>query len=491
MKSTIALLCLTLPLAAFQNVSRKSLEYEEHLRAVRTERTLRFQSAWGQADDGLREEAEGALQRLRARGAPLGSRPSLGALAEATRVLEGRLSDGASETRRELIELADSIDLHVVPGAFEAASSGRGEYVVARVYRLYGAAPSTDIVMTLYWVSPEGEETRARRETVARDAFLPPGFDMYLRAPLAEPGAWQLVAEVASDAHRDGVRGEPVPVECVPELDSRFGDAVQRARSNSSQALRFLAGELQRRLEGGTRRERGLSVSEELRRLEAWPPSGPGPDFWIEHTDPTREGSVTRPLAWVSEPAGDPSAIWLLPAPSQDALGALFAQTGGVSWIAAAESAKAVLASVRFDLRQEFGLREMAARIRRRYPGKPLVLIARGDAVARLSFAFLQGTAPAFDGLVLNGFSGELAATFPVVPTLQVFPGGDEVAGDLESRVRNASGGGMDFTAEMRLPLLVAEWFAAVSPLPLRASDADTKAGGEAPQRPPRPSKGQ
>jgi len=115
--------------------------------------------------------------------------------------------------------LASALALSVSPGAFEAREDGMGEATTVRISRTEDVAIEGDQVLSLYWISPSGEEQRARREVMPLAVLRAGSLEMFIRPPSSAPGPWQLVCEVGVE---DRVaRGLPVRVDCVSELASR------------------------------------------------------------------------------------------------------------------------------------------------------------------------------------------------------------------------------------------------------------------------------
>jgi hypothetical protein len=115
--------------------------------------------------------------------------------------------------------LASVLSLRVVPGAFEARSEGRGEATTVHLVRRRDVVIEGDQILSLYWLGPDGEEIRARREVVPHAVVRAGTVEMFIRPPVAAPGPWQLVCEVGMDKRAS--RGLPVSVDCVSDLTAR------------------------------------------------------------------------------------------------------------------------------------------------------------------------------------------------------------------------------------------------------------------------------
>ena len=115
--------------------------------------------------------------------------------------------------------LASALYLRVVPGAFEARTEGLGEATSVHLVHRGDVAIEGDQILSLYWLGPDGEQVRARREVMPQASFRAGSLEMFIRPPAAEAGAWQLVCEVGMDEHAR--RGLPVRVDCVSDLNER------------------------------------------------------------------------------------------------------------------------------------------------------------------------------------------------------------------------------------------------------------------------------
>jgi hypothetical protein len=112
--------------------------------------------------------------------------------------------------------LARAIDLRVTPGAFESRVDGMGEAMTVHLTRRNAALPEGDSVVSLYWVAPDGTESRARSEMIPAGAFAAGSFEMFIRPPASGPGSWELVCDVGLG--EDAGRSRSVGVECLNEL---------------------------------------------------------------------------------------------------------------------------------------------------------------------------------------------------------------------------------------------------------------------------------
>jgi len=399
----------TTPVSArAQNADWNSTGQEAHLRAVRAERGELLREALAQARPG-----EEQLARLRAAwrtpGTSAGTFPSLGAMMDAVRELRG---DAPGPLQR----LADSLDLQPVAGAF-SASAERGPVLRVRVYPLYPIDAAGDFHLSLYWVAPDGTETRARRESVAESALAQPGFEMFVRAPASEPGLWHLIPEVERDG--SSARGVPVPVPCLE------GPLEVPETPTLHQEEQWLRIEWQLLLERGLRSARGVDAAK--RDLDV---------FARGELDlsPLWDGAGEFPSGWMTS-APDARRVLLLVCPTQEAPGAVFRASDPWGQVLRRPDSVGISTIVRVG--GEPSLESVVERTRAVYPELPIVLVVRGDGAARLSVEYLARPAPAVEAVVVGGSPVDLERHWGDGPWLVVGNGADawSTDGDLPGRV--------------------------------------------------------
>jgi len=437
------------------------------LRRLRAERQAAFLASWEAADEPRRSAALELLADLREEREPAGLRPSLTALAAAGRALDG--ADPASAVGDELQRFADLVDLRPVPGAFASASSGRGTPLEVRVSRLPIAPlePMWDEVrVRLLWIAPDGGERVARTEPIAGAAFAGAGFPMYVRSPLAAPSLWHLVPELELDGR--AVRGQPVPVASIDELDTRW--ARLRARTTA------LAG-VDVDLVGWIERGERPAVGGDPRPWLAWVERLADPDAAADdHAPPGR--------AWLPAAADDPAAgllaiegldpvglgppgpasgrpLWVLLAPPEEPSAFAFREPLGSRWRAVAERAGADVVAFDTDrpdadalARAIRGLAEPGAT----GPTRPVILIARGRAVALLPLVCARAEG-AVSGVVacaaIHGPPESLAS----LDVLWIGPPGEETrASEGAAFVEWAESAGEPLVDELALPERTEGW---------------------------------
>lgn len=154
------------------------------------ERRALFLEAWERAGADQQSRAARVLRLEREGARRASSTPSVRALTRAWRALT--LDDEDPFAPPPLRELADSLDLRVLPGFFEGQESGKPQPLTVRVSQLYLVNAETPVELTLTWKHSDGRTVHGRTEPIASRAFKGNGFIMYLRAPSVVPGAWTL-----------------------------------------------------------------------------------------------------------------------------------------------------------------------------------------------------------------------------------------------------------------------------------------------------------
>ena len=183
--------------------------------SLRCERIEQIRAGYLNASEERRAAALELFSGLRSAANPTGG--SLG-FKELDALVEV-LAPTASELLTVAQGLARAIDLRVTPGAFESRVEGMGEAMTVHLTRRSAALPEGDSVVSLYWVAPDGTESRARSEMIPAGAFAAGSFEMFIRPPVSEPGSWELVCDVGLG--EDVGRSRSVGVECLNELNAR------------------------------------------------------------------------------------------------------------------------------------------------------------------------------------------------------------------------------------------------------------------------------
>ena len=449
--------------ALAQTAVSTSFEHQAHLAAVRAERSADFLAAWGAASADARDAARAVLSARATGVAPLGARPDLDALAAATRALAGE------DPADDLAAFADSLDLQVRPGAFAATEpdgavgppkerdgNARGEPLTVRVYRLRHLPRSSDAELSLVWLGPSGERIHARREPFGATAFHGRGFDMYVRAPVSEPGPWRLQPVVRRDGRE--VAGAAVPVACVARLEQRVAALGEREVSRSGRAA------LDDLFARGLRRPEAPSAAELLAILEAGVWADPVDGERAEDAPPgvARGARLIGRAAFGPDRRGGKGALVFLWS-GDDGEELPFFGAVGDAWRALAEQRGLGLFSLAAGAGDVGGLRAGLARAATESGGAP-ILVARATAAtqALLMLAMTRDEPLELGGLVFVQPTPAPPPGLPDAPVLAVLAASPSTASDSTSRsvaIRRLPPAPL--FGERELPGLVEDWLAA------------------------------
>ena len=146
---------------------------------VRRERIELVRAHYAAAGEEERRAALHAFEGVRSAANPKGKELGLRELGAVLRALE----PGADLTSSPEQALADTLSLRVVPGAFEPRSDGFGEATTVYLTRTMDVAVEGDPILNLYWLGPNGEELRARREVIPRAIVRLGVVEMFIRPP--------------------------------------------------------------------------------------------------------------------------------------------------------------------------------------------------------------------------------------------------------------------------------------------------------------------
>jgi len=364
-----------------------------HLRNLYVERRLGLEKAWAEAGEEDRERVRASARANKTGGQPALYSASAQVLTDARFMLEGgekAVSELSLQSR-----VACSLDLMVLPGAFGAVDRDRGDALIIRVLpaytRLYQRALPEQIQLTMIWVSPDGQETRARSEPVHRDALVLPGFEMYFHAPPSRPGTWNLIPEVEWGGVKG--RGVPVPVESVRALFNRYDRLVSQAGSGESQHA--ILASLERILLHGGRDAGDPSVEKLLegeaparahRSVHSW--AGEGTCYQLEPGEGTSAQGVVVVVSPVLHEAG-----WALVGDE------------GKGWqeLATAAAQRVILTELSPSQGSGPDVFDLLARLRREHPELPLTLVLHGSGLGRLQLSLMRSEGqPPFDRLVVD-----------------------------------------------------------------------------------------
>jgi hypothetical protein len=193
--------------------------------SLRRERMELVRARYAVAADQERRALLAVFDAVRSAANPDGAELGVGQLDAALRALGGQQE---SALTREAI-LADALALRVVPGAFESRTEGLGEATTVSLTRTRDVLISGDPILSLFWIGPDGEEQRARREVIPRALVISGAVELFIRPPLSAPGTWQLVCEVGLG--ETARRGLAVDVDCVADLGARREALAARPRT--------------------------------------------------------------------------------------------------------------------------------------------------------------------------------------------------------------------------------------------------------------------
>jgi hypothetical protein len=420
----------------------------EHLAAVRAEREVELGLLLNEAPEERARPAWQALADGRRPGRPALQALDFQVLAAVRRELLGERIEGDG-----LQELADSLDLRVVPGCFAAREEGLGEAMVVHVSQLWPAT-SQDALLSLWWLGPNGERQRARQEPI-RASSLERGFEMYVRPPVSSGGRYHLVPELEVGLRT--VSGLPVPLDCVPGLEQLTGRLRGTSPLSAGALGRTFRSRLGDLLELGVRSGSTTPLSEQLAILEG-------------------ESELARPLA--AESVEGLELVELGPAEAEESSGtmvlvasapggsALDLCTGvlGTGWseLARREGLRVVSASLPDTMRGPKPWLEVCEVLRRECD--ELIVVATGELALLLPGELARGEERPIDALVLFETPAVRAPAPSAVirPTLVLEGGaeaaGEELAGPPELRWLRLSRLEPDLALRAQLPRIVGEW---------------------------------
>lgn len=349
-----------------------------HLEAVRAERTSSLSRAYEQAAEDRRAAAAEILVAGRDPRRPALRPLPLEVLARAGRAL--------ADSEGSLAALADSLDLRVAPGCFEAREEGLGEAMVVHVSQLW-SEPGVDALLGLWW-ERGGARQLARSEPIPAAAFAR-GFEMYVRPPASKQGRWRLVPEL--EVGGSSVRGAGVPVDAVEGLSALRASLRGTSPLGAGAAGRAFAERLRLLERFGARGASLVSLDEQVRLL-----SGAldvrtrdlGSDAGIAHEllgEGPRRGALV-----LLEPT--PASALEVLAPERRARWRALAASRGCRLIVVAPAAATPVAGTGLALAEaaceEFELERMT-------------LVARGEAALLLPEALRRAGSGCVRGLVL------------------------------------------------------------------------------------------
>jgi len=310
---------------------------------------------------------------------------------------------------------------------------------------------------------------QARREPATPSAFEGDGFEMYVRPPVSQPGAWRLQVELELDGKH--ARGVAVPVPCLAEPGEAVG--LARERLDGEGPARELARGLLATARSGARLPAGLAPAETLELLHDPRGARPGPrPRPLELGFRDRDGRERWTWGWM--PVEPPHAVLVLLVPSHQPPQVVLEGVLGPRWRATAKDLSALLLSASLP-RAATDAEELAACLERLHAlavelvGEvPVVLVARGDALEAVQRGLASTSAPfaALIGVTPRG--GPPAAASAGPPSLLVAADGPAEVTALEGSTWWVGGEREVLLDDPLLPALATGW------LPSRLSQGPT-----------------
>lgn len=432
------------------------LERKEHRSVVACERRTRFLEHYAQADGAQRERALELLEAARPAGASTGWQPSAALLRRAEALLQDRAESATDAELERFDALAGALDLLAIPGAFELREKEPTAPVTVRV-ALLADTQARDCEFVLQWIDTARRHVHARREPVDARGFAGQGFDMYVRAPLSEPGACWLYGRISPRGEAPfAVRTAEIRVDAIERLDARL--AALRERSLGEHPGYVRLGELLTSLiVRGARRSASLGGADLLAALEAWSEAGPaaGSPVPIEAVG-TSAGGAERWL-WSYSPSGTPRRALALFAGPDEPADAPFAGAVGLEWMRWAERSATQLFAVNAPT-EPGELEALLARLRAWSGGLEFGVVVRDDAWRAFSLGLATLSGRPFDVWIVNVSTpakayGDLLAA---CPGLLVAPGPAPAA---RAGLEWVEGERLPLIEEALLPAHVEAWF--------------------------------
>lgn len=426
----------------------------EHARCVRTERAVALYEAMARASDERLDIAAAEVLERRPAGLGVSSGLAFVDVARTTRELEGT-------AWTELQAFADSLDLSLTPGVFEARGTGpaaTGEPLTVRVHGLWEADSAPDFTLTLTWISPEGQRLAARREPVEGRALARDGFEMYVHSPVSGPGTWLL--EPCVERAGESACGVALPVDCVERFGERFGALVATSPARDDPAYPLVRA-LDRLVRYGARGGVALRPGELLAMLEGG--AEPGQPYPHGRLPTPRE--ETDRWVWALRPVGDIERAVCVLLSERETDDALFAGAVGERWSRFANETGSIVFATRLPQRRaEYGVQALFGDLAADThtlggPDATLTVVARAETSGRLQLALGELEHYPFDALVISSFipSASAATVFPGLPRLLLSPFAEA---DEDAGLYVGPGHELSQFDELELPERTAAWLA-------------------------------
>lgn len=422
--------------------------------ALRLERERQVLVAWLEASPKERGAIEDALglgreeQRSRRRPVPLNN------LSKAWR---GYISGPEDPSRMPWLNLLDSTDLRVIPGAFNARTEGRGEPLTVMITSIWkdslDGLGNDPLEIRLVWTAPDGGETVVRRE-VAEAGNFQSGFSMYLRPPLSKPGLWWLALEL--DSPEGVIRTRPVPVECLEDLPGLLTELRAAASTPTGHLQKSILNRLDPLLGYGLRR----ASTHPLENWVNWSRSKPGSRAGITPLDGELFGAPGTTFWQLTETATEKGALLILAKDNESPLD-VFNGPRQAQWAALGKACGLRVIAVQLPISSTSlePLDACLAALDGEDGEGPLVLVTRGESGRVLPYLLAQFPQPGLDAVVMTetiGAGARLSTALPA-PVLQITTGLYAPASELQSEGAGAS---LRSRLHLRVPEPVASYLA-------------------------------
>lgn len=359
----------------------------------------------------------------------------------------GRSFEGDPPPRGSLARLARSIDVQVVPGAFEA---GNSTPLRLRIWPWRTTSVSESVTVRVIWTGGPFDRTEARRATVDAGAWRAPGFDLFVTPPEGDPGTHTFRVEVAfSSAPERWVATRDFTVEGVEDFEARAASVRERFVSGEiTEELLPDARDLLDLVDAGTRSPNTAPVVDRLEALEGGLPTlGP-----LGLGVGSRAQQAWRLATTADQPSG---GVVLLISPKGYPTDAVLRGAQGAAWQAFADRTGFDCVSIPSTEPDELAARVADLGLS---SADPIVCVPRGGAGLRALLALVGGEAPAdYSWVLQRSGSGSIPSQMSdLFQGLWLVDSGSEPgpAEAAQTAPREASPLATDFS----LPRLVGNW---------------------------------
>lgn len=415
-------LCPQSQSAASETPSVLELMMDAHFRVARSERELAFFDRYAMASEEARARSRSVLERLRAPGTASAAPTSSPTLAKALRALEipdTGSNASATRTRERLEELIDSLDLQATPGMLAAQSSLEGTRVRIAVSPLYPPKERLQVSLSLVWILPDGSERVAYRGLAKPAVFDAAGFAVELAFPGTQAGTWRLAIEVEQEGI--SVRSALFELQCVAGLAERAGQ-VFAGLADLADPRMPLANWLALDMQRGLRTLARVDAEQQLSRLEGRASAVRAYPWMLAFA--ASEGEAQ--WIWRLDPPGAAQATLLLLCPSTEPAEASLSRA---EW-ASLEGWSVLSMHLPRGAAGEGTTQELFARLtailNRAGDKRPIVCLARGDAIGNFAIGFYGAKSRPYaaEVLLMSTTPASAESLAGSVPRMVLAPGG-------------------------------------------------------------------